>query len=99
MRWTAAKAIIKYRREKGDLTHEEFAGRLTVCESCPLRRANRCTAARQIITVLARRKPSNCPAGKWPGDALAKPKPAPRISNPQPKPISNQGEWLEGNFE
>lgn len=66
--WTAQHALLKYQPSPADVDAGTFAARLGICQRCPLRSANRCRSAGQLLTVLARRKSTHCPKRKWHGD-------------------------------
>jgi hypothetical protein len=83
MRFHAALAASKYRPAgSADVAPKQFLERVSICQTCPQRRANRCHLAGQLVSVQARRKSSSCPKRLWPGD------PVPVIaSQPSPLPI------------
>lgn len=75
--FTAKEATARYQPRPGDAPHDLFQSRLTVCQACPLRRAQTCSLADQLVTILARPAKTICPNRSWPGDPVAAPVGAP----------------------
>jgi hypothetical protein len=63
-----SEELDRYQRRPGEASPELFASRLAICQRCRARRAWNCTAAAQLVTILARQPAAAhaCPAHAWP---------------------------------
>lgn len=68
MVWNFAKAVARHIQDGGTkVSKEEYARRLEICDTCPLRQGNRCTHMNCgcRLDLKARWRSENCPVGKW----------------------------------
>jgi hypothetical protein len=61
-------AVKDFIASPGFVSKEEYEARIAICDTCPLRRNNRCTKCGCNLTLKARGAAFHCPEKKWPGD-------------------------------
>lgn len=65
--WSVTSAIAAFVADGGRLLSvEQYDERLSICESCEMRRGNRCAKCGCRLALKARAKAFQCPLGKWP---------------------------------
>jgi len=65
--WTLARSLADFVADGlKTVTAEQYHERLTICDACPDRRANRCLKCGCRLSLKARGRAFKCPAEKWP---------------------------------
>ena len=65
--WNLARSLVEFVADGCEtVSCEQYAARLQVCDICPERQEDRCTACGCFLSLKARGRAFTCPLQKWP---------------------------------
>jgi len=72
--WNLARSLADFVADGcKTLGESEYRRRLEICDTCPLRRGNRCLKCGCRLSLKARGRAFKCPENKWPPVQLGQP--------------------------